>query len=706
MTASHLWRRIASTALRPSIGAAVLLLAAACDALEPRPADRLPTADEAVDGPEPFRGTLGELCDPVNDAGQKIRGIGLVVGLGENGHSNMHPAVREEITRLITKRLRTNSAEGSHSVVKIQRLLEDPDTAVVIVEGELPPGVRRGDRFDLDVKAWPNTDTKTLEGGILFTADLKRVAMVGGFPIQGFVMARGAGMLFDNPLADNDADRRKAGANARTARVIGGGIALADRKIILRLRDPNLRNCLLIRDRINEAFQEARQAPVATARAKDYNVELAVPLRWRDDLDRFLDVILHLPRSNNPGTLEKRAKRLCEMLRLASDVGNSNERAGPRTVPAAAGPAKPEPSPRVQPRSGTLDEDVDLERISLALQGIGKAALPWIAPLLKDRRLRDEVRLAAAEAAAHLGDPDGVAILGDYAFARGVSPRVAPEDRLAWQERAVRDLAICTTSARSGAVLQDVMRRHESLRLRIMAYEALRRRGDRSIRTIRVVQKITDKGEARIFFDLDLVPRDPAAQPLIYATQRDESRIALFGPDIALERGTEFISDREIKGRPRLALFPAAADSDRTSVLMWTRSGARAPEQTCSRRLADLIPLLGGTPPDTGIEEVAGLGMGYSEIVGLLFKLTRGHPSQPAAVPALFELQPAELEPPQLVVRGRRNLDPLGEESGLREEDDVAPAEPLGRDEGPVRPRTGRPGAGADARPGPRPDAP
>ena len=46
------------------------------------------------------------------------------------------------------------------------------DTAVVVVEGLIPPGATEGTRFDLRVFAHPMTSTTSLEGGRLYTTCL------------------------------------------------------------------------------------------------------------------------------------------------------------------------------------------------------------------------------------------------------------------------------------------------------------------------------------------------------------------------------------------------------------------------------------------------------------------------------------------------------------------------------------------------------
>jgi len=83
-----------------------------------------------------------------------------------------------------------------------ERLLDSPDTAVVIVEAIIPPGSvgrqnvssgsRRaqmpGTRFDIRVTADPRTGTSSLEGGVLWTTELRPGPLQAGGQ-QAFAIA-------------------------------------------------------------------------------------------------------------------------------------------------------------------------------------------------------------------------------------------------------------------------------------------------------------------------------------------------------------------------------------------------------------------------------------------------------------------------------------------------------------------------------------
>jgi hypothetical protein len=595
------------SSLRLRAAAAIVFPAAVIGCAAPTRPEPAPDSGQV---PDLLKGAIGEFTEIRGDSHLTVRGLGLVVGLGTNGHTTVHPAVRERVKSMILRHLREGGAEGKTPVVRnLDALIDDPDTAVVEVVGRIPPGCPQGGRFDIDVIAWPGTDTKSLAGGILFTADLHLLVDFGGAPTQGAVKARASGVLFQPPTTEEKDARKAAGASVRTARVIGGGRALHNRPILLTLRDSDPRRAYLVRDRVNEHFQQGA-GPLARARS-DYNVEIVqVPARYRDDLEHFLRLIPYLPRDTSAVALEKRADFLGRRL--------------------AAGGARE-----------------DLDGLSLALQGVGKPALARILPVVRDEKQPVAVRLAGAEAGARLGDSECAVVLGEFAFGRGLGPEVSNADRLEIQERAVRGLVGSTGASRSGAALNGVLMRHPNPTLRILAYEGLRRRGDKSIRTVPVIQRFDDdRHRARIWFDLDLVPKDVEAPFLIYATHRDTPRIAVFGSNLETNRSMTYVSRTEVEGGgPRLVIAPGGEDAEKVSVEVWTRTGKKAPVRRCRPMVAEIIELLGKQAPDTDRDPDFGFGMSYSEVVGVVYELIRGDAVSGPKVPAVFVLQPKEPEP-------------------------------------------------------------
>ena len=95
-----------------------------------------------------------------------------MVGLEGTGSRDMPAPVRASMLQEMARRGVGNPATGFGDVTP-ERLLDSDDTAIVIVEGVIPSGGVKGGSFDLRVYAAPGTSTTSLEGGNLYTADLR-----------------------------------------------------------------------------------------------------------------------------------------------------------------------------------------------------------------------------------------------------------------------------------------------------------------------------------------------------------------------------------------------------------------------------------------------------------------------------------------------------------------------------------------------------
>ena len=67
----------------------------------------------------------------------------------------------------------------ARGVIEPNKLLASNATALVWVHGYLPPGVRRGDRFDVYVEVPSDTETTSLASGWLMETRLSEMAVVG-----------------------------------------------------------------------------------------------------------------------------------------------------------------------------------------------------------------------------------------------------------------------------------------------------------------------------------------------------------------------------------------------------------------------------------------------------------------------------------------------------------------------------------------------
>ncbi len=149
-----------------------------------------------------YRDTIGSKTVYQGMAPMRVRGYGLVVGLGNNGSSDCPRPVYDRLIEALYKQHSFSSSVVGSRTISPERLIRDEDTAVVLVRGEIPPGAVAGSRFDVGVMAWPGTQTKSLRGGRLYTSDLHIYTTVApNTTLSGQMLAKAAGPVFLNPFA-------------------------------------------------------------------------------------------------------------------------------------------------------------------------------------------------------------------------------------------------------------------------------------------------------------------------------------------------------------------------------------------------------------------------------------------------------------------------------------------------------------------------
>ena len=295
---------------------------------------------------------VGDYAAPWGTAPQRIERAALVTGLPGTG-SDPPPGIQRQSL------MADMQARG---VVEPNKLLASTSTALVWVHGYLPPGVRKGDRFDINIEVPPDNDTTSLAGGWLMETRLAEMAVLGNKVRDGHVLGLAEGPLLVDPVSAGTAD---SVAKIR-ARVPGGGVSLTTRPVGLILA-PEHRSIALskrIGDCINRRFHaviRGSKRGVATPKT-DRFIELEIPSVYKNNLARYIRVVRCVAVVEPPAGRHARLELLARQL------------ADPVTAPAAA----------------------------LRLEAIGKEAIPT---LRKGLGAKDaEVRFAAAEALAYLDE--------------------------------------------------------------------------------------------------------------------------------------------------------------------------------------------------------------------------------------------------------------------------------------------------------------
>ena len=387
-----------------------------------------------------YRDTVAEYAYVGGLRRLRVRGYGLVVGLGRNGSSQCPHSIAEQLKQEMYKTRKFAERRGQH--VTPDRLLQDMDTAVVAVEGEIPAAALAGERFDIVVRAIPGTQTVSLGGGMLYECNLQifRPAGAAGW-IPGKTVATGVGPIYLNPFGRSEGAATKP--NLREGMVIGGGASQEDRRIRLLLATPSYQMAIRIADCINDRFGKGG-GKVADA-VSPGEVKLQIPPAYRHHPKHFIALVQHLYPTLRPEFVAERTRRLGSEFDLP---------------------------------------DAPHAEIALAWEGIGRNALPEIQKFYAHPR--PACSFHAAAAGLLLGDDLAVETIEEH-LRNPNSPH---------RQAAIRTLSAARDSLRAARPLRRALDDPEA-RIRTAAYEALRRRDDPTITSIEI---------GRGAFAIDLVP--------------------------------------------------------------------------------------------------------------------------------------------------------------------------------------------------------
>lgn len=509
-----------------------------------------------------YRDTIGALAYYQGLAPMRVRGYGLVVGLGTNGSRDCPQHVLDRLMQSLYKQHHFAEAVVGIDSITPERLIGDEDTAVVVVQGDIPAAAVRGSRFDVVVFAVPGTQTKSLRGGRLYTTALHVYRPVSETAaITGQVLARAGGPIFLNPFSGADSATT---VNPRQGIVIGGGVAVQDRRLRLVLVTASYPRARQIQDRINAQFPGARRVANAVSPSL---VELDVPEEFRDETSHFLALVRSLYVSRDPKFEATRARELAHEL---------------------------------------INPTAPHGRIALSLEGLGRAAIPELNELYTHSK--DYVSFYAAAAGLRLGEH----LAGD------VMAKHAADPKSPFRFRAIRALGEARGMGGAAIALRRLLY-DEDPRIRIAAYEGLIARDDREIRSRRI-----DEDN----FILDNVPSG-GGKDMIYVKRSGSRRIALFGDDL---RCTPPIFYRSPDGGVTLTAEPG--DERITALRVAITSGAVSDPMPLPLQLQEMIALLGSAAGVDRDGQVVGLGLGYGEVVRMLYRLC-----QDGSINAEFRLE-------------------------------------------------------------------
>jgi flagellar basal body P-ring protein FlgI len=347
---------------------------------------------------------IGEVARPFGHTYVKVESVALVTGLDNTGAD---PAPSPQRAALLHE-LQTIGVQNPN------QLLASPSTSMVLVRGFLPPGVQKGDKFDLEVQVPSRSETASLRGGWLMETRLTELAVMGGQVHEGHFWATGEGAVLVDPSAEGEKDR----ALLTHGRVLRGGTALKSRDIGLFIgpEDKSVRLSSQIGQAINRRFHAyARGIKQGVANPKsDERIDLKVHPRYKDNIARYIRVVRSIP---------------------------VKETASEQTV-------------RMQLLERQLLDPITASTAALRLEAIGREA---VSALVKGIASSDaEVRFYAAEALAYLdesqaAEPLAQAARDEPAFRAFALAALSTIDDMAAHDQLISLLEVPSSETRYGA---------------------------------------------------------------------------------------------------------------------------------------------------------------------------------------------------------------------------------------------------------------
>ncbi len=520
---------------------------------------------QTYSGPRLFHTTVGSMATMRGYLPTLVSGYGLVVNLENTGSSECPPSLREWMLNEMGKQGFGRPSLGFGSMTP-EQVLDSNRTAVVLIQGVMPPGATHGTRFDLLVSALPGTQTKSLQDGVLYTLDLFN-GLVTLEPPLGQPVAHGRGAITLNPNpSGHDESKEAASQRLRVGRVIAGGTTGENVTLSLTANQPSYRRVRDMADRINTRFPQTPEDKFPVAKAQnDTEIEINIPAKYKNDPQRLINLLESLYLNSSPAFIHKQGKQLAESLR--------------------------------QPAYREL-----ADRVAYAWEAMGREVTEIIRPYYDDSDL--VVRLAALQAGARLADPKTAEPL----FAIADTGTVLAAECLG-------DLLVARPDHGRARLLLRRLLDHDKTEIRIHAYRALETAHDSSI-----TAWVFKEGNQREKMAVSVVRCE---KPLIWASQSSKPQIVMFGEQLHLNAPTLFsIWDNQL-------MLKTIPDNPSQIAIRYRNPLHPAAKEMTIANDAPLLAGTFAFRPDQDSKS-DGLDMSYSRVVAALQHLSReGHIDAP-----------------------------------------------------------------------------
>jgi flagellar basal body P-ring protein FlgI len=277
----------------------VLGLSSCCGCASPLLRGQTPEEELALEE-EPKLEVVGDYARPWGLNWVKLESVALVTSLDNTGSDPPDSPQR----RMLIGEMQ------SHDVRKAEAVLASPTTSMVILRGYLPPGVQKGDTFDIEVRVPSRSETTSLRGGWLMQSRMRQMEVLGGSVMTGSIDGLAHGDVLVDAVFEGGDDK----VLETRGRVLGGGISTVPRKLGLAIsrEDASVRISTLIGKAVNQRFftiDAGVKQGVAEPQRDNY-LELAVAPRYKHNLARYLRVIRNIALKETPPERIERLKLL------------------------------------------------------------------------------------------------------------------------------------------------------------------------------------------------------------------------------------------------------------------------------------------------------------------------------------------------------------------------------------------------------------
>jgi hypothetical protein len=234
------------------------------------------------------------------------------------------------------------------------------------------------------------------------------------------------------------------------------------------------------------------------------------------------------------------------------------------------------------------------EELALVWEAMGKTILPMVKPLYGSSN--SVAGYYAARTGLRLGDAGAMEVVVHH----------ARDPRSPMRLEAIEEIGRHPDVFRGTEELQELVS-DPSETVRVAAYEAMIRRNEQD-----VIQR-TDLGH----FCLDVVK---CGQNTIYATQAGVAKVVLMGQNIGIQKEIYYTSPNGD------VIVNSNGQSDEMTVVRRLPGSANySPPLPVSRNVASLVRFLGAKPTPDDKGKCPGLGLSYSQVLGVLYGMCKEH---------------------------------------------------------------------------------